>query len=190
MTYKELELLQDAMNNASTYLEFGAGNSTRMAAQTTNIHHITVVESDSAFWKEKVLSIKSVELAQRTGRLYPHLVNIGPTMEWGYPLDNSFSKQCPLYHSSVFQTDASFDLILVDGRFRIACILHACLSCLDGTKILIHDFFNRPIYFVVWPFLQLERKADTLGLFSIKKNEKFGDLLKQYISVYEKLPNF
>lgn len=54
---------------------------------------------------------------------------------------------------------------------------------------MIHDFFNRPIYFVVCPFLKLEEKADTLGIFSINKRKTIG-ILKEYISIYEKLPGF
>ena len=189
MTDKELILLQKAMNQSNNYLEFGTGNSTRIAAETDNIHRITVVESDPTFWKEEVLSIPSVKQALKKGRLTPHLINIGATAKWGYPIDDSCSDQWPMYHSCAFQSNVAYDLILVDGRFRIACILHACLSCPPSTKILIHDFFDRPIYFVVLPFLKLEDQADTLGLFSIKKNKNIN-ILKEYIKIYEKLPGF
>lgn len=61
MTNKELVLLHKAVDASNNYLEFGTGNSTRIAVETDNIHHITVVESDPTFWKEQVLSIPSVK---------------------------------------------------------------------------------------------------------------------------------
>ncbi len=40
---------------------------------------------------------------------------------------------------------------------------------IQKAKILIHDFFNRLQYFVVLPFLKLEDRVNTMGLFTIKK---------------------
>ena len=62
--------------------------------------------------------------------------------------------------------------------------------CPQDTKILIHDFFNRPNYYVVLHFLKLEERADTLGLFSIKQDTSLKHLAKEYISIYEYLPGF
>lgn len=56
MTNKELELLQNELSGCSNYLEFGSGNSIVLAASTMNIEEITVVESDSLFWKRLILS--------------------------------------------------------------------------------------------------------------------------------------
>lgn len=189
MTNKELALLQSAMNNSRNYLEFGSGNSTYMAVRTESIERISVVESDARFWEEQMLSVLVIKDALDMGRLRPHIVNIGAIGKWGYPIDDSCRNNWPTYHSCAFQCNDVYDLILVDGRFRVACILHSCLYCSNETKILIHDFFNRPNYYVVLPFLRLEQRADTLGLFSINKN-KFSDLIEEYISIYEYLPDF
>jgi len=80
----------------------------------------------------------------------------------------------------------------VDGRFRISCILQACLHCSARTKIVVHDFFTRPYYFVVLPFLSVEKKEDTMGVFMIHKNnvKQMTALLKEYISIYEYLPGY
>lgn len=48
-------------------------------------------------------------------------------------------------------------------------------------------FFNRPIYWVVRPFLKLKKRVDTMGLFSIKRNGG-SDLIKEYLSIYENIP--
>lgn len=187
MTEKELVLLQKALMQSQNYLEFGSGNSTLMATEIETIRQITVVESDASFWKEKLLNIPSIKYAVHTKRIKPLLINIGTTGEWGYPIDNSCQKQWPLYSSLAFQEKASYDLVLVDGRFRVACILQVCLNCSSETKIMIHDFFNRPYYFIVCPFLKLEKRADTLGIFTINK-DKCIDILNEYIAIYENLP--
>lgn len=187
MTINELALLQSALYDAENYLEFGAGNSTCIALETKNIRSITVVESDPVFWENRILTIPSIKIACNTNRLKTIMVDIGPTTDWGYPTDTSCADRWPMYHSCAFQSVSPYDLVLVDGRFRVACILDACLSCKEDTRILIHDFFNRPIYWVVFPFLKLEKKADTMGLFSIKKMQH-TELLKEYISIYENVP--
>lgn len=187
MTINELTLLQSAMCDAENYLEFGAGNSTCRAVETKNIRSITVVESDPVFWEKQILTIPSIKIAYNANRLKPILVDIGPTTHWGYPIDTSCADKWPMYHLCAFQSVAPYDLLLVDGRFRVACILNACLSCKEDTRILIHVFFNRPIYWVVRPFIKLERRADTMGLFSIKKTQH-TKLLKEYISIYKNVP--
>lgn len=192
MTNCELNLLQSAMNNSKNYLEFGSGNSTYMAVTTNTIEKITVVESDAVFWGTHILTMPVIKEAVNQMRLHPHLVDIGDTAKWGYPINGDKRDNWPLYHSCAFQSNDFYDTILVDGRFRISCILHACIysTQYQYTKILIHDFFNRPIYHVVLPFLTLEQRTDTLGLFSIKRNEALMHLAEEYISIYEYLPGF
>lgn len=141
MTVNELALLQSVMHGSDNYLEFGAGKSTLMSVETVNIRSITVVESDPVFWEKQILSIPSVKRAYDIKRLKIFLVDIGLTTNWGYPIDTSCISQWAMYHSCAFLVDIPYDLILVDGRFRVACILQACLSCKEGTQILIHDFF-------------------------------------------------
>lgn len=189
MTNQELELLQNEMSRCSNYLEFGSGNSTILAAYSTNIEKITVVESDSVFWRNLVSSTPIINDSIKQKRLHPLIVNIGPTREWGYPVDDSCQNKWPIYASKAFRKDSSYDLILIDGRFRIACTLQACLHVTQKTRILIHDFFIRPYYYTVLPFLKFEDKVDTMGVFRIKKNND-PRLLKEFISVYNYLPGF
>lgn len=189
MTNNELELLQREMSKSLNYLEFGSGNSTILAAQTVGIEKITVVESDFLFWKELVSSNPVIADSIKLKRLLPLLVNIGPTREWGYPVDDSCQNRWPLYASKAFKKDSSYDLILIDGRFRIACTLQACLLVSSKARILIHDFFIRPYYFTVLPFLILEDRIDTMGVFRIRKKNDLR-LIKEFISIYNYFPGY
>ena len=56
MTEAELNLLRTELLNAKNYLEFGSGNSTRMAAALRHLQRITVVESDDRFFQTEVAS--------------------------------------------------------------------------------------------------------------------------------------
>ena len=80
----------------------------------------------------------------------------------------------------------NIDTVLVDGCFRVACILSVILnlSSTDNTIILIHDFWNRDIYHTILKYLTKVDKIDTLGVFRIKDNVDLT-LVKQEYDIYK-----
>ncbi|WP_307758934.1 hypothetical protein [uncultured Mediterranea sp.] len=191
MTAHELNLLQGELLRARTYLEFGSGNSTRMAASLPHLQKMTVVESDDAFFQIQVRTDEAVRKAMESGRLDYRYINVGKTGAWGYPLTAERMNTWPDYSSAVFRRRPDYDLILVDGRFRVACILQACLKCGDRSRILVHDFFNRPAYFVVLPFLNLVCRVDTFGLFKpdVRRVKRYRSLIRAYIGLFQYQPD-
>jgi hypothetical protein len=107
-------------------------------------------------------------------RLFIFPVDIGPTGNWGHPESDANKHLFEAYSSSIFDSldPKSIDLALIDGRFRVACTLKTILSCHQNPSmsILIHDFWNRQPYHVVLKYLDVVKKVDTIGLFSIKKD--------------------
>lgn len=103
-------------------------------------------------------------------------VDIGPTKAWGYPVDDTHKEKFTDYSEAILKHDRAFDLILVDGRFRVACTLNAIKHTLKkqqnpaDTLIYIHDFWDRADYHVVLEFLDTEQVAESAGLFRVKKN--------------------
>jgi hypothetical protein len=168
MSTGELKLLQAQLNASQRYLEFGAGNSTLMAVATPALIEIDTVESSRSFLDESVLKMSAIAQARDAGRLHVHFVDIGPTSKWGMPTDESKRDSWPLYSAQIFQEEKNWDLILIDGRFRVACCLRALLHGPPETRIMIHDFWNRPEYHVLLPFLDVVQKVDTFGLFRKK----------------------
>ena len=67
-------------------------------------------------------------------------INIGKTGEWGVPIENDKTFLFPSYSTRIFETYKDFDVVFIDGRFRVACALQVILNCNIDTKILIHDF--------------------------------------------------
>ena len=64
-------------------------------------------------------------------------------------------------------------MVFIDGRFRVACCLNAVRYCKKLTIIIIHDFFSEQgcehYQNVLLKYLDVVDKADSLGVFYIKK---------------------
>jgi hypothetical protein len=153
-----------------------------------NIEAITSVESDATFF-HNLASNSQIRNAILEKRLFPMLVNIGETKEWGYPVDDSRKEYYPQYSLECFAMDKRYDLVLVDGRFRVACILQACLHLASGAIILCHDFWNRVEYHIVLPYLRVVDKVDTLAVFEILDYDAFTrSTIETIVEIYQYLP--
>ncbi|MEI7125036.1 tetratricopeptide repeat protein [Pectobacterium versatile] len=179
MSEKETQLFESYVKKATCYFEFGSGGSTKLAAR--NNVEVFGVESDK-IWVET--------LKAEVGPLCKvEYVDIGPTKAWGYPVDNTHHDKFPHYSEAIFKHDRTFNLILVDGRFRVACTLNAIKHILEKKKniadavIFIHDFWNRPDYHIVLAFLEKLKIAESAGSFKIKNDiniSSLNEVLEKY----------
>ncbi|MGC1630950.1 MAG: hypothetical protein WA749_02445, partial [Gelidibacter sp.] len=173
------------VNISKYYLEFGSGGSTLRALQKSKAK-IYSVES-SLEWIDYLSKHLIIRLAKNK-RLFFHLVNIGKTESWGYPVSNDSKNLFPNYSNSIFDLldSKKIDTVLIDGRFRVACALNVILnlSSNKNTIILIHDFWNREKYEMVLQYLNLVQKVDSLGVFTIKNNLDLS-LVKQEYDIYK-----
>lgn len=186
MTGPELKLLKKSLGNCTSYLEFGSGESTKLAVKFTNIKKIDSVESDKKFIEKNLLTDTDIIQSLDSNRLRIHFIDIGPTKKWGYPTDTSTKHLWPNYSTNIFNGNKDYDLVLVDGRFRISCVLNTILNTSDS-KILIHDFWNRPQYHLVLRFLDEIESVDTFGLFK-KKEPVNKRKIQSLIAKYQYLP--
>ena len=53
-------------------------------------------------------------------------------------------------------------MILIDGRFRVACALNVLKHINRDTYVYIHDFTDRPKYHVLLNYYEIVDKADRL----------------------------
>ncbi|MGL4034756.1 O-linked N-acetylglucosamine transferase family protein [Kosakonia cowanii] len=175
MSPEERDMFEKYLKEAKSYYEFGSGGSTKLATR----HGVEVfgVESDK-FWVET--------LHKEAGPLCKvDYVDIGPTKEWGYPVDETNNDKFPDYSEAIMRYENRFDVILIDGRFRVACTLNAIRHTLkhqsskQKTLIIIHDFWNRPNYHVVLRFLDVVDSAESLGVFKIKKKIDLKHLVEK-----------
>lgn len=159
MTGDEVELLRDSLFSSRSYLEYGAGHSTLMAAGFSGLS-ITSVESDLQFLRDHMLAYPEIKEVISRESLRFLSVDIGPTRDWGHPCDKSKSFLWPNYALCPYRTLFQPDLVLVDGRFRVACVLVAFLASPNAT-ILIHDY-GRTRYHVIEQFAEIEARVDSL----------------------------
>ncbi|POZ52805.1 hypothetical protein [Methylovulum psychrotolerans] len=187
MTAAELNVLHSHIDSASNFLEFGAGASTLYAASVPSIRQIDSVESSAEFVDENLKPNPVISEALSAGRLLFHIIDIGKTFYWGYPASFCKKHVWPDYSFRIFRQKSEHDLVLIDGRFRVACTLNTILNTPEHCKILIHDFWNRPHYHVVLSFLETQAEVDTLGVFT-KRPGIDQRQVKSLIDKYKYLP--
>jgi hypothetical protein len=165
MTHDEVSMLTLSFSENIHYLEFGSGGSTILALQK-GVAKCNSVES-SVDWINKLREQSVIRDAEQCGRLSFHHADIGPTGNWGMPVDRSGLNRWPQYFLRIWGLlDQNPDLILIDGRFRAACGLCALISSRESTRILIHDFYTpepqRDNYRRLLEFADVAERANNL----------------------------
>jgi hypothetical protein len=158
MTTDEKILLYRHLQRAKTYLEFGAGGSTELACRVSNLEHFISVESSIEFLQGLV---KNSTCLQESIKHIPHYADIGPTTLHGYPQNHNGTLLRRYSESLLLFKAFNPELILVDGRFRLACAFLSLLHLPQAT-IMIHDFFWRPYYYPVLDFMDLQECTGSL----------------------------
>ncbi len=161
MTEGEQALLRAAAGGAPRAVEFGCGGSTALLLDA-GVEALLSVDSD-ACWLARVAALHAGALAQ--GRLRQWHAQIGPVGEWGWPLHPPGPLEGWLYWGAPWRDMPEVDLVLVDGRFRIACALAAhCRLAAQGV-LAIHDFWPRRAYQdALKPFFTVIGSAGSMAL--------------------------
>lgn len=184
MSPAEKDFLQREFFKSSTYLEFGAGESTRIALQTPELKQIRTVESDPVFMATFLQQNKALVSQERFHHQIPDL---GPVREWGIPTDRRYRARWPSYVKAGWEGNFQPDLILVDGRFRVACSLEALLRQQNDFRLLIHDFPFRPQYHLLLDFFHIENAVDRLYLLKPRADADSFQAAR-LLKIYQYLP--
>tara|TARA_Y100000588_G_scaffold131165_1_gene143746 strand:- start:3327 stop:3911 length:585 start_codon:yes stop_codon:yes gene_type:complete len=165
MLKDEFQLFSEIVKPVKYYFEFGSGGSTSYVGEHTDAH-IYTADSDKK-WLDKIKAY----LGSRGDIIYKH-VDIGPIGEFGMPLDESQKRLWPNYSNSLEDSGFEPDLVLVDGRFRVACILKTIRYALDkklNPRIMVHDC-DRKQYHIAYKYLNKIERSSKLCVFEIKRN--------------------
>jgi hypothetical protein len=158
-----------------------------MALQFPCIQRVHTVESDADFFVRELGHIADIQDAKDVGRLVVHFPDLGETREWGTPVNHKKRHLWPRYSTDVFKDGTPFDLILIDGRFRVACALNALLQAKSDVRVLVHDFTIRPQYQPLLQFFTLEFSADTMVLLRPKQDYSIRKVQNE-LTRYQFLP--
>ena len=162
-----LSIFEDYVSKAKGYLEYGSGGST-LSAQSLGAKHIISVDS-SKEWHQAIK--KDLNGCSNIDLIY---CDIGAVGHWGKPINNNGIKN---YHAYIVfpwqvaqEKNIDIDLILIDGRFRVACFLYSLICAQPGTTILFDDYTFRPRYHVVEEFCTKLKNHGRMAEFRVEKN--------------------
>ena len=154
------------IKNSNFFFEYGSGSST-IYVDKKNKKYISI-ETDKSFYKSLLFKLKSKSSLKYFG--------LGIVGEFSYPVLCT-KQQVKNYIFSInkyFIKKTFPDLILIDGRFRIAC----CLNLLNKSRfkniftIILDDYKKRKEYHCLNKFFEI-KKVGRLGILKPKKRLYF-----------------
>ena len=188
----DMSIFEKYISKAKYYAEYGSGGSTYCAALKDNVIKLYSVESDKK-WTEQLYSEIPNNVHHKCSLLCID-IDAG-AKKFGYPGPKSNINQWINYNNALninLKEDEKkqIDLILIDGRFRVASILN-CLNFMnEDTIVLFDDFNNRKHYHIVLDFFDIIEKGAkmvvlkkkyTAGKYERKKlMKKCNELIKKY----------
>ena len=182
MPENDRNLFYEYLNKATIYFEYGSGGSTYQASIRKNIKKIYSVESDIA-WHNK---LKQIIKTPNVKYIYNEMCS--RPNNWGNPGKNATKEQKINYSNQILnltkEEQDNIDIILIDGRFRVAC----CLKCFDiindNCVIIFDDFLNRKYYHTVSNYFDVVNKTNNNKMAVLKKKNNIS-IPKEVISKFE-----
>lgn len=174
------KLMADYSRNRNI-LEFGAGSSTIALSKIAK--RLVSVESDKVLINELNKRINNAQVSI-------YFANIGPVSTFGTPISIfkfRFQTKYINYHTKIFELpiiNTQFDVVIIDGRFRVSCFLNSLNYIAPPFIIIFDDYFSRREYQIIESFkLDLLERVDDCAVFYVKKdyrNKISNELLNEY----------
>ena len=164
-------LLEVLQHGTEHYFEWGAGSSTRLAATRARV--VTSIEG-SKQWTAKM---KNSSLPKNVHLRY---VNIGPTEMFSWPVEWNITR-ARRYIRAIDSVPPQ-NVILVDGRWRVACAMRARRRLSPRGVVLVHDF-TRPEYQILRSAFHVVKIRGTLAALRPRNS------IDNFSASYERVPN-
>jgi len=172
-------LFYQHLDKATHYFEFGSGGSTYQASIRPNIKSITTVESD-LIWIDKLkTNISHPDI------IYNYIDIQALPNSWGYPKKYCRKNRFPAY--SDVKVRPNTDLVLIDGRFRVACCLKLFSQIDDACIVVFDDFLNRKYYHVVLDYYKIIKQTTDNIMVVLQKKQCVAPS-DELIEKYEFIP--
>lgn len=174
---KDCQLFEKYIDQCTNYFEFGSGGSTYYASTRDNVKSVTSIESDIQWAELLIHNVNDDKLNMI------HIDMDTKPRSFGYPGPNATFEQRKSYSDQIINTDVKPDMVLIDGRFRVAC----CLKCFDAVDddciIIFDDFLNRKEYHTVLDYYDIIDKSDENIMVVLKKKNVSPpkpEIIKEY----------
>lgn len=141
---EEAACLKAAYEKADVILEYGSGGSTVMAAEMRG-KLIFSVESDPV-WARNLR--RYLDTAGLPSQAIVHYTDIGPVGKWGRPFDSQHWEKFHNYPVEIWEKPwfRHPDVVLIDGRFRAACLAITRIRIKRPVTVLFDDYAERQTY--------------------------------------------
>ena len=157
MSKRDLIAFSYFMKKENIYFEFGSGGSTNLAS----------------YYKLKVYSVESDakwhENLKKNGIMANYITIDLQSNGFGYPGNGTSIKDWKKYIQA-YKIEYNADMILIDGRFRVACALDIFSKIRNDTLVFIHDYKERLDYHIIEDYYIKIKDWDSLSLFLKKKD--------------------
>ena len=173
-------LFKQYLINCNCYFEYGVGDSTRWVLENTNSKIISV-DTDKNW-------INTIDVSNNSSRVKLNWVNLGDLENWGRPKSYQYRDQFINYISNVWSFNKKADVILIDGRFRVACFLYSLINGQNNSLIIFDDYNNRPYYHVIEEIVPIFKTCGRQAIFKVPKifNKNLAkELLNNFIYVFD-----
>lgn len=182
LSVEEASFLTETYREAKVILEYGSGGSTRIASQMLG-KLVFTVESDLRW----ALDLEEeIQASNPVSRVIFFPVDIGEVGPWGRPLSEIEWRKFHRYPLAIW--DEPFfrhpDVVLIDGRMRVACLATLLLRIERPVTVLFDDYRVRPLYQAIERVVQPKQLIGTLAHFELEpdvvRKEDIGFLISQF----------
>jgi hypothetical protein len=172
------KLFKEYTLNAKIYGEYGVGQSTRWVIENTEAKIISVESNkDYLDWLSSKLSDKKRSLFI--------WADIGTIFDgFGRPANYDKRDNFKFYFNAIWQQNLKPDVVLIDGRFRVACFFSSILNADPGTVIIFDDYTYRPYYHIVEEVIKPFELNDRQAFFKVP-NSFDKNLTMEYLNDFK-----
>jgi hypothetical protein len=165
------------------YFEYGSGGTTYHASLSQTIKKIISVESDY----ETHTKIKNMITQNKDKIIFKYCDMKTLPNTFGNPGKDSTLNDWVNYSNQIINVNkdisSKIDLIVIDGRFRVACCLKCHSVINDDCIVIFDDFLNRSYYHIILGYFTVIEQSEDNCMVILKKNKKNIpplELIKKY----------
>ena len=162
----EADWVREQYAKAKVILEYGSGGSTAYGAELAGKTIFSVEHARP--WLRQMNAYFEANPPKAT--VHMHDGFIGKTKKWGHPTDHDKLNRWPYYTLGVWDREDFIqpDLVLIDGRFRVGCLLATLYRTQKPVTVLFDDYIGRKRYTVAEEYAPIVETRGRMVRFDLK----------------------
>jgi len=170
------DILADIYTNATSLFEYGLGESTLLAAHV-GVPRYSGIDTD-AVWISKARD-------GAPGHFRFYLADIGKIRDFGNPINPKLSKNVLNSQlAPLIMEPLPFDVYMVDGRYRVACLLasflHSSARGGEDPTVLLHDCKREWLQLAAKHFNVTRKEGADICVYKRKESTTDEELIEEW----------